>query len=332
MESATNPTLVFIAIFVGVFVASGCFLLAASMFSPTERAAARRVSRIRYRFSHSGKAEAMAHVRRIAADTSVKGLELFARRLIPRPAELRKRLSRTGYKITFGQYVLANSFVLAIASGLCFIFFNAGPLLTLLVGVVCGLGLPHYAVGRLIKKRLDKFTKLFPEAIDLIVRGLKSGLPITESIANVGQEIDDPIGIEFRRIADGVRLGKAIEESLADAADRLDTAEFKFFVISIGVQKETGGNLADTLENLSDILRRRLQMKLKIKAMSSEARASAIIIGSLPFLLFGVLMFMNYGYVSVLFTDPRGMLMGGAGLVAMGLGLFVINRMIQFEI
>ena len=112
----------------------------------------------------------------------------------------------------------------------------------------------------------------------------------------------------------------------------MSTADFKFFVIAISIQKETGGNLAETLDNLSDILRKRLQMKLKVKAMSSEARASAMIIGCLPFLLFGVLLFINYKYVSVLFTDPRGMVMGGGGLLAMGLGMFVISRMIKFEI
>ena len=112
----------------------------------------------------------------------------------------------------------------------------------------------------------------------------------------------------------------------------LNTADFKFFVIAIAIQKETGGNLAETLDNLSDILRKRLQMKLKVKAMSSEARASAVIIGVLPFLLFGVLLFMNYDYVSVLFTDPRGMVMGGAGLTSMVIGMFVISQLIKFEI
>jgi tight adherence protein B len=187
-------------------------------------------------------------------------------------------------------------------------------------------------VKKLTERRLDKFTKLFPEAIDLIVRGLRSGLPITESISSVGQELDDPIGIEFRRMSDSIKLGKPLEDALEEAAERLATPDFKFFVIAISIQKETGGNLAETLENLSEILRKRLQMKLKVKAMSSEARASAMIIGCLPFLLFGVLLFMNYGYVSVLFTDPRGMVMGGGALAAMGLGMFVIGRMIKFEI
>src|SRR3546814_6834106 len=139
------------------------------------------------------------------------------------------------------------------------------------------------AVGYLVNKRQDKFLAIFPEAIDLIVRGLKSGLPVTESINAVGREMDDPIGTEFRRIGDDIRFGKTMTEALWAATDRLSVAEFKFFVISLSVQQETGGNLAETLGNLSGILRSRQQMKLKVRAMSSEGRASAMIIGSLPF-------------------------------------------------
>ena len=114
--------------------------------------------------------------------------------------------------------------------------------------------------------------------------------------------------------------------------DRLDTPEFKFFAISLSVQKETGRNLAETLGNLSDILRRRKQMKLKIKAMSSEARASAYILGSLPFLMFGILFFVNQDYVMTLAIDPRGQMVAIVGMVMMTLGLAVMAKMVRFEI
>jgi tight adherence protein B len=123
-----------------------------------------------------------------------------------------------------------------------------------------------------------------------------------------------------------------LEEALWDTARRLDTPEFKFFVISLSVQRETGGNLAETLDNLGEILRRRLQMQLKIKAMSSEARASAYIIGSLPFVMFGILMIMSPAYIMVLFTDPRGMFIIGIGLTTMLLGVLVMAKMVKFEI
>jgi tight adherence protein B len=332
MDPATNATIVTAAVFIGVFVVIGCGVLAANFFNGPQRHLVKRVAKIRYRYSKTGKLDAVAAVRSIATNNAATGLELLARRLMPRPAELRKRLSQTGLSISLANYMVASVVVAVIAGLFCWIFFHTGIFLDILIGLVAGAGLPHFMITKLIERRLEKFTKLFPEAIDLIVRGLRSGLPITESINSVGQELPDPIGIEFRRIADSVKLGKPLEDALEEAADRLDTPDFKFFVIAISIQKETGGNLAETLENLSDILRKRLQMKLKVKAMSSEARASAAIIGCLPFLLFGVLLFVNYGYVSVLFTDPRGMVMGGCALGAMGFGMFVISRMIKFEI
>src|SRR5262249_28054253 len=147
----------------------------------------------------------------------------------------------------------------------------------------------------------NKFTKLFPEAIGLMVRGIKSGLPIAETFVIVGQEVPDPVGEEFRRVSDQIRLGQQIEQALWDSAKRVGTPEVQFLVVSLSVQKETGGNLAETLENLDTILRRRRQMKLKIRAMSSEARASAAIIGALPFIMLGVLAGLNPEYISKLF-------------------------------
>lgn len=155
---------------------------------------------------------------------------------------------------------------------------------------------------------------------------------MTESIATVGREMEDPVGVEFRRIADGVRFGQQLEEVLWETAKRLSLPEFNFFVISLSVQRETGGNLGETLANLSDILRRRKQMKLKIKAMSSEARASAMILGSLPFVMFGIVYAMNPSYASELFTDPRGMMMAAAGVTSMMIGIGVMAKMVRFEI
>jgi tight adherence protein B len=182
-----------------------------------------------------------------------------------------------------------------------------------------------------IKKRINKFTKQFPEAIDLIVRGLRAGLPVTESINAVSKEMQDPIATEFAMITDEVRLGKTLDEALWATAKRLDTPDFKFFVISLSVQQETGGNLAETLTNLTEILRGRTKLKLKIRAMISEGKASAYIIGSLPFLMCGLLSVMNYEYMSVMFTNPQGQIaLVGAG-IWMGIGVFILAKMINFE-
>lgn len=141
----------------------------------------------------------------------------------------------------------------------------------------------------------------------------------------------DPIGPEFQKIADGMRVGQTPDQALWEAARRLDTPEFKFFVISLSIQRETGGNLIETLTNLSDVLRKRKQLKLKVKALSGEARASAIIIGSLPFAMFGVIRVMTPGYTAMLFADSRGLTMTAVGLIMMLLGWFVMAKMINFE-
>ena len=187
-------------------------------------------------------------------------------------------------------------------------------------------------MNRLIARRLKLFTEQFPDAIDLIVRGVKSGLPVPESIRTVGAEMRDPVAAEFRTVAERVRIGQALEDALWAAAERVDTPEFRFFVVSLSVQRETGGNLAETLENLSDLLRRRRQMQLKIKAMSSEARASALILGSLPFLMFAIMALLNPGYVFTLFSDPRGIMMVAAGLGSLVVGVAVMAKMVRFEI
>jgi tight adherence protein B len=267
-----------------------------------------------------------------AIETSSPTLESLVKRLIPRPSLLRSRLHNTGRDISLGRYL-----VFCMISGLitfvgAWLFSGAPFLLALLLGLAAAIWVPHFIVGRLIAKRLARFTTLFPDAIDLMVRGLRSGLPVSETIAACGREMADPVGPEFQKIADSVRIGQTLDDALWETVSRLDTPEFKFFVISLSVQKETGGNLAETLSNLSGILRSRKQMKLKIRAMSSEARASALILGSLPFVMFMIIYLINPEYEGILFTDPRGQMMLGAGVGLMGIGGLVMSKMVRFEI
>ena len=169
-------------------------------------------------------------------------------------------------------------------------------------------------VGYFIKKRSNQFTTKFPDAIDLLVRGLRSGLPVTETLGIVSSEVPGPVGEEFKMVTERIRIGKSMEEALQDTADRLNTAEFSFFCITLAIQRETGGNLAETLSNLADVLRKRAQMKLKIRAMSAESKASAYIVGSLPFIVFTMVYMVNQHYMSGFFTDQRLMVAGLGGL------------------
>jgi tight adherence protein B len=321
-----------VLIFLGAFVAIAALsvgILGAA--APGDREMRGRMGKIRARVVVTG-GEEVAQLRRNFRDSAIPGFDKIIKRIVPSTAQLRQRLTRTGKRITMGEYLLTNLLVAAAVAAAMRLFVSAPPALALLIGVTLGIGLPYFVIGRMAAKRLQRFLRLFPDAIDLIVRGLKSGLPVTESITLVGQEILDPVGAEFRHVTDAMKLGQPLETALQEAAQRIPLTDFQFFVITLSVQKETGGNLTETLENLSNLLRRRQQMKLKIRAMSSEARASAYIIGALPFVLGTVIYVLNPEYASTLFTDPRGRIMVGVGLAWLSIGAGIMAKMVRFEI
>jgi tight adherence protein B len=161
---------------------------------------------------------------------------------------------------------------------------------------------------------------------------LKSGLPVSETLTVVAKEIPGPVGQEFKIVTEKIKIGKTMEDSLQETADRMATPEFQFFVITLAIQRETGGNLGETLSNLAEVLRKRAQMKLKIRAMSSESKASAYIVGSLPFFVFGMVWFVNPEYLAGFFYERRLMIAGMGGAIWMSLGVFVMAKMVSFEI
>ncbi|MES2445129.1 MAG: type II secretion system F family protein [Pseudomonadota bacterium] len=320
-----------------IMLGGGAFMVLALMvfaFSgpSVARAGARRLSGLRERHtvSAAGPNAMEAQLRRISANRATK-MDNVAGRILPNPALLKKRLAMTGKNWSVGKYGLASLGLLVVPAGL--LLMRGAPIwLALFVGLFIGAGLPHWVVGFFIKRRIKHFTARFPDAIELLVRGLRSGLPITETIGVVGQEVDGPIGEEFRSIADKMKIGRTLDVALQETADRLGTPEFQFFVITIAIQRETGGNLAETLGNLADVLRKRAQMKLKIAAMSSESKASALIVGALPFIVFGMIWFINNKYMFNFFQDERLMVAGGGGLVWMAIGAFIMAKMVDFEI
>lgn len=252
-------------------------------------------------------------------------------KMLPNPDKLRGRLARTGKTIALGEYMLVN----AIAIFLFYILLallGLDKVIVVPLSFMLGLLVPHAVTGIMGARRMKKFNANFPEAIDTMCRGIRSGLPITESIGAVGREMPDPIGVEFHRISDGVRMGKTLEAAMWEVAQRINTAEFRFLIIAMAIQKETGGNLAETLGNLAELIRKRRQLRLKIKAMSSEAKASAMIIGSLPFIMFTLLLIVNSEYVMVLFHRTEGRFILAIGLIWMSIGWAAMIKMIHFEI
>ena len=304
-----------------------------------EKASKRRVALIRER--HSGSADAMMEARmRKAISNRQPGNDMkMLVSLVPNPENLAKRLRMTGKKWTVSQYMTSCAFT-ALGMAAFLMLRGFAPLLAIMMALASGLALPHMWVSRLIKKRVLKFTMKFPDALELLTRGLRSGLPITETLGVVAGEVPGPVGEEFKLITERIKIGKTMDQALQETADRLGTPEFQFFVISLAIQRETGGNLAETLSNLATVLRQRAQMKLKIRAMSSESKASAYIIGALPFLVFGMICYINYSYMSPFFTpDPAGLfgmslmqVIGLGGMCWMGIGVFIMSQMINFEI
>jgi tight adherence protein B len=212
------------------------------------------------------------------------------------------------------------------------IFIGLSFIPSLLFGSAAGILVPFWFIGRMGRRRAAAFIGLFPEAIDLMVRALRAGLPISEAIVNAGQEIGDPVGAEFRGIEAGMRLGRDLDSLLWEIARRIAMPEFRFFIIALSVQRETGGNLAETLNNLSEVLRRRRAMRAKARAMASEARASTAILGSLPMVVCGILMITSPNYITPLFTDVRGLVLVGVAVGMLVTGISIMVKMARFEI
>src|SRR5215213_7893208 len=290
----------------------------------------RRLELLRERHGDAVTASAQAQIRKLFANRNAR-VEGVLSTLIPKPAMLRMRLEQTGKDISLGKYAgYTGALFTLIGGGL--VLKGAPFLLSAMFAAFVSIGVPHMVISFLIKRRIAKFNSNFPDAIELMVRGLRSGLPITETLGIVASEIPGPVGLEFRSVADKMKIGRTMEAALQETADRLGTAEFQFFVITLAIQRETGGNLAETLSNLADVLRKRAQMKLKIRAMSSESKASAYIVGSLPFVVFTMVWFINPKYMGTFFTDERLMVAGIGGLIWMSIGAFIMAKMVNFEI
>src|SRR5271165_2708402 len=274
----------------------------------------------------------VAATRSLSRQQSASTIDRLARTWLPRRDLLAARLARTGRTISIGQYSIAIT-VLTILSAIGLVgATRIGIVPSLLLGLLIGTALPHLVIGRMGKRRLAAFIALFPEAIDLMVRALRSGLPISEAIIGAGNEIGGPVGDELGRVEGGMRMGRDLETLLWDIATRIDVPEFRFFIIALSVQRETGGNLAETLANLADVLRRRRQMRAKVRAMSSETRATTMILAGMPVLVIVMLTLTSPHYLAPLYTDLRGLLLDGMALIMLGTGVGIMTKMAKFEI
>ena len=258
-------------------------------------------------------------------------LDIFTSRILPNPDHWRRLLERSGTGWSLGKFGTVAAFV-GLVTVVAAILLRVPAVFAWGVGGLAGWYLPRLYIYWMIKRRSKKFLALFPDSIGLMVRGVRSGLPVTETIINVGREMKGVVGYEFRKISDQIQLGQPLEEVMWQAAGRIDLPEFTFMCISFSIQRETGGNLAETLDNLEQLLRNRKQMQLKIRAYSSEARASSMIIGSLPFIMLALLSVVNWPYISTLFYSHGGNMLLAAAAGCLTLGVAALVKLASFEI
>jgi len=247
-----------------------------------------------------------------------------------RGSRLREQLVYAGLKISPTQFVIY-AFVGGTAITILAALFHMPVIVLPAVAAVGYLGIPKLVLNFLIKRRLKRFVAAFPDAIDIIVRGVRSGLTVGECLNIVGTESPDPVGPEIRLVNEAIKLGQPMADALQRMSDRIPSPEFRYFTIVLGTQQTTGGNLAETLAKLSDVLRQRKKMKDKVQAMSSEAKASAGIIGSLPLCVMGALSVLAPEYVGLLFTRSAGQIMLAICVIVMFTGVLVMRKMINFD-
>jgi len=274
----------------------------------------------------------MATLKRVDKSGRFASLDKLLWRWFPNATSVREKLQTSGMSITLGDFVFA-SLALAVAIAfLLYLVLDVAPSIALVGSLAVGFGLPNIVVGAKAKKRGRQFNLLFPEAVDLIVRALRAGLPVQEAIGNVARDIKDPVGGVFRRAQQEMQLGVPIETALWRVAKTVKTDEFNFLIVALSIQRDTGGNLAETLANLSALLRARQQLRLKIRAFTSEARTTMLIMAGLPFLVGGGLFLITPGYIGPLFTTPMGQMIAAGAAGSMCVGIFIMNKIATIKV
>jgi tight adherence protein B len=273
-------------------------------------------------------ARAAQKSRREQVEGTLKQLE--ARKKTAKRVPLSVRLARAGLKWSPRRFMVVSGifgfavFTMAMLTGL-------GLLPALGLTFAAGGGLPFWVLSFLKKRRESKFLEAFPDAVDVIVRGIKAGLPLLDSLKLIAAEASEPVRGEFRSIIETQTIGIPIGEACLKLYERMPVPEANFFGIVVSIQQRAGGNLSEALGNLSRVLRDRKKMKAKIQAMSMEAKASAGIIGALPIAVMTLVWITSPNYISLLWTEPLGRMMLAACAIWMSVGVFVMRRMINFD-
>jgi tight adherence protein B len=298
------------------------------LLSGEKKAESRRASVAKPEPATKRQTEKSQRSRRDQVESSLKDLE--ARRLKESKVSLSVRLTQAGLDWSTQKFMVISGVLAAAFFGLA-MFAGGGLLGASGLAFAAGFGLPRWALSFLKKRREKAFLRALPDAVDVIVRGIKAGLPLFESIKVVAADAPEPLRGEFLAIIETQAIGMPLGEACARLYDRMPVPEANFFGIVIAIQQKSGGNLSEALGNLSKVLRDRKKMAEKIQAMSMEAKASAGIIGALPPIVMLLVYLTTPDYISLLWTHPTGQLMLVGCVVWMSIGIFVMKRMINFD-
>jgi tight adherence protein B len=293
-----------------------------------ERQAEQRRANLAKNAPVARSAERGQRTRRQQVEDSMKEVE--ARHKKSKQVALTTRIAQAGLSWTKKQFMII-SIVMGVSVTLICLFMGMGPVVAAAFGFSAGFGLPRWFLGFMKKRRERKFLEGLPDAVDIIVRGIKAGLPLFDSIKVVAADAQEPVRAEFAAIVETQAIGMPLGDACTRLYERMPVAEANFFGIVIAIQQKAGGNLSEALGNLSKVLRDRKKMKAKIKAMSMEAKASAGIIGSMPPAIMGIVYITNPGYISMLWTTPTGRVMLALSAIWMTMGVLVMKKMINFD-
>jgi tight adherence protein B len=331
-------TMLLIVLLAAVSAAAVAYALLFSRME-TDKKAGARLTRVKAAESDTGKAKAARDrvqeltKRRKSLQDSLKDMEKKQeeKNKYIGDKSLKSRVGQTGLSLTMGRFYAMSAGLGALAALAALII--GMPLFgSLGAGFVFALGVPRWIVGFLIKRRRDKFLEEFPNALDVMVRSIKSGLPLNDAIRLIASDGREPVKKEFQRVIEAQKIGMSIPEACSRMLQTMPLSEVSFFAIVIAIQSQAGGNLSEALGNLAKVLRERRKMKAKVSALSMEAKASAVIIGALPFIVATLVYLTSPQYMMVLFTDPRGHIIMMVSGVWMTIGIVVMRNMVNFEI
>ncbi|MBP1848023.1 tight adherence protein B [Rhizobium petrolearium] len=331
-------TVVAIIALVAIAAAAVCYGLLFSRME-VEKKADTRLSRVKAAETDFAKANAARDrvqelsKRRKSVQDSLKDLEKKQEEKNKKLGDgsLKSRLAQTGLPLTVARFYVFSAlfgvfvFLVTLIAGLSM-------LAAIGAAFVSTVGLPRWVIAYLVKRRQRKFLDEFPNALDVMVRSIKSGLPLNDALRLIASDGQEPVKTEFRRVVESQQVSLSVPEACTRMMLTMPLPEVNFFSIVITIQSQAGGNLSEALGNLSRVLRDRKKMKAKVSALSMEAKASAVIIGALPFIVALLVYLTSPDYIAILFTDPRGHLILLFSGVWMSIGIFVMRNMINFDI